>query len=175
MDGLLRGSGFFPRYTADTYHQFEYQWHDLRIKAIDWCKRFDKLLRDWLNGDINSVQKMANGFETARDRLQIALNPFPIKSPRQFPAILKDAFAGSDEKSPNPNQWHSHLQSLVQQCVGLIDKSKDQRAARIAVVNMIEAEKAIPSLHSAFEVLLNNGPIYFDFTQQAEREARSIP
>ena len=158
------------RFTADTYHQFEQKWHDLRAAALDWCGRLDRILRDWLEGESKRIQKAASSFQTSSQRLMTTLTPFPIEPPRQFPAVLRKAFGASREHPSKPNRWHSHLRTLVLQCLGLIDPTKDRHAARLAAVNMAEAEAALPDVHAAFDTLAENGPIYFDFAQQAERE-----
>ena len=158
------------RLTADTYHQFEQQWHDLRAAALDWCGRLDRILRDWLEGENKRIQKAAGSFQVSSQRLMAAITPFSIEPPPQFPAVLRRAFGASREHPSKPNRWHSHLRALALQCLGLIDPAKNRQAARLAAVNMADAAAALPDVHAAFDVLAENGPVYFDFAQQAERE-----
>lgn len=157
--------------SLDSYYKYEKSWYEIRKKSLLLCNQFSLFFKISFSGKLPSQQildELSKLIVQLQEELRFTHSISSTYSQKNTSPSIQKMFSDN-----LPEKWSASFMNFINLFIKWLNIRQDAHLEHLIVHNFKEANKILPQMHQAFDILFEEAPNYFDLAQLNSEEIKT--
>jgi hypothetical protein len=157
--------------SLNSYYKYEKSWYEIRKKSLLLCNKFLLFFKISFSGrspNKKILDELGKLIVQLHEELRFTHSISSKYLQKDTSPSITKMFSDN-----LPEKWSTSFMNFINLFIRWLDTRQDAHLERLIVHNFREANKILPQMHKAFDILFEEAPDYFDLAQLNSEEIKT--